>query len=217
MMEFQNKMLVVLDGSERSFKTIEYLCDFKPFIGKEIALFNVFSSVPESYWDIGKEAFSRNAMSQAKGWELQRRKEMENYMERAKSMLVGAGYPEDNVTISIQTRDKGRGKGYNYRGCKGIFCRTCKTSGIWGTTSDGHGQYHHQAFGKTFRRCRCCWRAFIKAMPQFFSVWMARMAQQPGRGFSSLMWWQIPPAVLSFAVCCGTSISLMRKERPRTP
>ena len=129
MMEFQNKMLVVLDGSERSFKTIEYLCDFKPFIGKEIALFNVFSSVPESYWDIGKEAFSRNAMSQAKGWELQRRKEMENYMERAKSMLVGAGYPEDNVTISIQTRDKGVARDIITEAARGYFAVLARRRG----------------------------------------------------------------------------------------
>ena len=129
MTEFQNKMLVVLDGSERSFKTIEYLCDFKPFIGKEIVLFNVFSSVPESYWDIGNEAFSRNAMAQARGWELQRRKEMEHYMERAKSMLVGAGYPVENVSICIQNRDRGVARDIITEAAKGYFAVLARRRG----------------------------------------------------------------------------------------
>ena len=104
---FENKILVVLDGSERSFKTVTYLCDFKPFIRKEIVLLNVFSSVPDCFWDIGNEAFSRNAVAQAKGWELQRRKEMEDYMERARAQLVSAGYPQNNVSVYIRNRKKG--------------------------------------------------------------------------------------------------------------
>lgn len=129
MTEFGNKMLVVLDGSERSFKTIEYLCDFKPFIRKEIVLLNVFSSVPESYWDIGNAAFSRNALAQALGWELQRRKEMENYMERAKCMLVSAGYPEENVSISIRNRDRGVARDIIAEAGKGYFAVLARRRG----------------------------------------------------------------------------------------
>ena len=129
MTTFDNKILVALDGSERSFKTITYLCDFKPFIEKEIVLFNVFSAVPDCYWDMSDEAFSRNAMAQAKGWERQRRKDMEAYMERAKSRLASAGYSEEAVFIKIQDRKKGVARDIISEAGKGYFAVLARRRG----------------------------------------------------------------------------------------
>lgn len=103
----QDRILVALDGSDRSMKTVEYLGAFKPFSNKEIVLFNVFSSVPDCYWDVNNEAFSRNAMAQARGWEHQRRSQMDEYMERARSFLVQAGYPGHRVHVKVRDRKKG--------------------------------------------------------------------------------------------------------------
>jgi len=141
MTEYGNKLLVVLDGSERSFKTIEYLCDFKPFNRKDIVLFNVFNSVPESYWDISNEDFSRNAMSQAKGWELQRRKEMEAYMERAKSLLVSAGYPRTGISVCIKNRKKGVARDIIAEASKGYFAVLARRR--------GYGALLHVVMGST--------------------------------------------------------------------
>ena len=49
MSENANKILVALDGSERAFRTIKYLCSFKPFLKKELVLHNVITKVPECY------------------------------------------------------------------------------------------------------------------------------------------------------------------------
>ncbi|SMC99564.1 Nucleotide-binding universal stress protein, UspA family [Desulfocicer vacuolatum DSM 3385] len=141
MSEYKDKLLVVLDGSERSFKTIEYLCDFKPFIQKEIVLFNVFNSVPESYWDMSSEAFSRNAMAQAKGWELQRRKEMEDYMERAKSLLESAGYSRTGISICIKNRKKGVARDIIAEASKGYFAVLARRR--------GYGALLHVVMGST--------------------------------------------------------------------
>jgi len=40
-----NKILVALDGSKKAFKTIDYLCNFKPFCKKELVLHNVIARV----------------------------------------------------------------------------------------------------------------------------------------------------------------------------
>ena len=141
MTEYGNKLLVVLDGSERSFKTIEYLCDFKPFIRKNIVLFNVFNSVPESYWDISNEDFSRNAMAQAKGWELQRKKEMVAYMERAKSLLVSAGYSRTGISVNIKNRKKGVARDIIAEASKGYFAVLARRR--------GYGALLHVVMGST--------------------------------------------------------------------
>jgi nucleotide-binding universal stress UspA family protein len=141
MTAYGNKLLVVLDGSERSFKTIEYLCDFKPFVRKEIVLFNVFNSVPESYWDISNESFSRNAMAQAKGWEFQRRKEMEAYMERAKSLLVSSGYSSTDISICIKNRKKGVARDIIAEASKGYFAVLARRR--------GYGAVLHVVMGST--------------------------------------------------------------------
>lgn len=141
MTEYGNKLLVVLDGSERSFKTIEYLCDFKPFVQKDIVLFNVFNSVPESYWDMSNETFSHNAMAQAKGWEFQRRKEMEAYMERAKNLLVSAGYSVPGISVYIKNRKKGVARDIITEASKGYFAVLARRR--------GYGALLHVVMGST--------------------------------------------------------------------
>jgi len=55
MSENTNKILVALDGSEKAFKTIKYLCSFKPFRKKELVLHNIITRIPECYFDFKKE------------------------------------------------------------------------------------------------------------------------------------------------------------------
>lgn len=141
MTPFENKILVALDGSERSLKTIQYLCDFKPFIRKEIVLFNVFSAVPDCYWDVSSEAFSRNAMAQAMGWQHQRRKDMDLYMERAASLLISAGYPRKNITVKVQDRKKGIARDIIKEAGKGYYAVLARRR--------GYGALLHVVMGST--------------------------------------------------------------------
>ncbi|SLM32526.1 putative UspA domain-containing protein [Desulfamplus magnetovallimortis] len=129
MSKYGNTILVALDGSERAMKTVEYLCDFKPFHKKDLVLLNIFSGVPDCYWDLGRESFSRSTMAQAMGWEHQRRTEMEEFMARAKSMLVSAGYPSKSVYVRIQNRKKGVTRDIIEEAEKGYFALLSRRRG----------------------------------------------------------------------------------------
>lgn len=102
-----NTILVALDGSERSMKTVEYLYDFEPFHDKKIVLYHVYSDVPESYWDMGRTPLSHAGELQLKEWRVEHRLAMDRFMERARDMLITAGYRPQDIKISIQERQKG--------------------------------------------------------------------------------------------------------------
>lgn len=102
----KNKILVALDGSKKAFKTIEYLCKFKP-LNKEIVLYNVISSVPECYYDLKKDPYARRAVSQVKAWETGLKKQMEKFMEESRMMLVTSGFKPEAITIMIKKMKKG--------------------------------------------------------------------------------------------------------------
>lgn len=103
----ENKILVALDGTERAFKTIEYLCGFKPFLKKELVLHNIMAKVPECYYDLEKDPSSYQAGSQVQAWELEYKAAMETFMEKSKTMLIGAGFKPQAVHIIIKERNKG--------------------------------------------------------------------------------------------------------------
>ncbi len=107
MSEKKNKLLVALDGSQKAFKTIKYLCSFKPFLKKELVLINIITKVPECYYDLKKDPFSYNASSRVHAWELGYRAEMEDFMGKAKTMLIAAGFKSEAISSIIAERNKG--------------------------------------------------------------------------------------------------------------
>ncbi len=107
MSENENKILVALDGSQRAFKTIQYLCSFKPFLKKELVLHNIITRVPECYYDLEKDPLSHDKNSRVKIWELGYRSEMEVFMEKSKTMLIAAGFKPEAISIIIARRNKG--------------------------------------------------------------------------------------------------------------
>ncbi len=106
-MENRKKLLVLLDGSERSMKTVEYVSRVRPFAGMHIVLFHVFSDVPEWYWDMEKDPKNLHEINLFKAWETQKKKEIEDYMENARQLLIDAGFSEDFVEITIHKKQKG--------------------------------------------------------------------------------------------------------------
>ena len=106
-MATKKKLLVLVDGSERSMETVRYAGKFLPASDSEIVLFHVFSGVPECYWDLEKDPRSVNAIGQLRAWESQNKKKIEAYMEKAGQLLINKGFPKDAVEIKIHTREKG--------------------------------------------------------------------------------------------------------------
>lgn len=103
----QTKMLLAVDGSERSFDAVGYVSKFAPFQNMKVVLFNVFSSVPESYRDLEKDPQFSRAAREVMGWEMQRRKTIRDYMDKARETLLQAGFSDNMIKIKIQNRKKG--------------------------------------------------------------------------------------------------------------
>ena len=103
----QKKILVALDGSERSMLTVKYIAKLASFEDMKIVLFNVFSGVPESYWDLEREPKSVKSVKYVRAWEVQQKKKIEEFMGQARNVLIRSGFPEAQVDVKIQQRKKG--------------------------------------------------------------------------------------------------------------
>lgn len=103
----KQKILVPVDGSDRALNTVRYVARVDPFHNMDIVLFHVFSSVPEGYWDLETDPRSTSTVRQVKSWEVQQRKNMEKFMEKASQFLLKAGFSSESITIKIQNRKKG--------------------------------------------------------------------------------------------------------------
>jgi len=103
----ENKILVALDGSQRAFGTIKYLCSFKPFLKKELVLHNIITKVPDCYYDLKKEPSSYNANFRMRAWEIGYRTKMETFMETSKRELITAGFKPEAIRIIIAERKAG--------------------------------------------------------------------------------------------------------------
>jgi nucleotide-binding universal stress UspA family protein len=101
------KILVPVDGSNRALNTVRYVGRVEPFRHMQIVLFNVYNSVPEGYWDLEKDPRSTSTVRQVRSWEIEQRKQINQYMEQANQYLVKAGIAPDSITIKVQNRKKG--------------------------------------------------------------------------------------------------------------
>ena len=103
----KQKVLLAFDGSEHAFHAINYLSQLAPFHKMKIVLFNVFSSIPESYLDLEKDPqFSKSAQT-VKAWEMQQKKEIQKSMDKAKQKLLHSGFSPNAVSIKIHNRKEG--------------------------------------------------------------------------------------------------------------
>ena len=102
-----NRILVAIDGSKRSFQTVDYITKTAPFRRMEINLYHVFSGIPEPYWDLEREPSSINATAQARAWERQQRQNIENHLELCREMLLAADFHPNNIKMTLHKRKRG--------------------------------------------------------------------------------------------------------------
>lgn len=101
------KALIALDGSEGAFEAVKYVTNFSPFRSSEIILFNVFNSIPETFWDFTKQPNVGARVRDVQIWELQNRRAIKDHMEEAKQVLIDAGFPENGIRVVIHERQEG--------------------------------------------------------------------------------------------------------------
>ena len=103
----QRKILLAVDGSDRALKMVRYIAKIEPFHKMHIVLFHIFSSVPDSYWDLEKDAIGSQAVRKIRSWEIQQEKDIRQFMQQVNQFLVKTGFPSDAIEIRIQKRKEG--------------------------------------------------------------------------------------------------------------
>lgn len=110
-MSDKKKIIVTLDGSKRTGRTVDYLCKFKPFKNREITLFSIITPVPEAYYDLTRDSFSKIAVSQVKAWEMGQKTIATEFLKEARQKMIAAGHKPDNIDFKLAGRDKGVARG----------------------------------------------------------------------------------------------------------
>jgi len=103
----RKKLLVPLDGSKRSLKTVRYITRIEPFHACKIVLYHVFSGIPEYYWDLEKEPQKVKNFATVRAWEKEQKSNITAFMEKARRMLLHSGVPADAIETKIQKRKHG--------------------------------------------------------------------------------------------------------------
>jgi nucleotide-binding universal stress UspA family protein len=103
----QKKILLALDGSNRAFETVRYICEIPPFREMKVVLFTVFSKIPEAYWDLERQPNLGKRISNVRAWERQKQKSVKEYMQEARKKLIAGGFSGKSVSVKIQERKEG--------------------------------------------------------------------------------------------------------------
>lgn len=101
------RLLMLVDGSERTIQTANYIKDFMPVGEKSrIVLFHVLCGLPEEYREMLQNPTCAKAEAVLKGRELQERGKVLETLEQAKRILIAGGFSEQSVEIKLHCREK---------------------------------------------------------------------------------------------------------------
>jgi nucleotide-binding universal stress UspA family protein len=104
----QDRILVSNDGSEHSLQTVRYISSILDRERFEVVLFHVVTRVPESFIDFEKRVPAyRYRIVSVEAWEKQQQKGTQEFMEKARGILLDAGFPDEAITLRIEDRKVG--------------------------------------------------------------------------------------------------------------
>ncbi|MBC2715895.1 MAG: universal stress protein [Desulfobacteraceae bacterium] len=107
-MTIQKKLLVLVDGSDRSMQTINYVKEFMPVDeNTRIVLFHVFSGIPEEYRELEENPTCHSAVRQLRDRETEQQRKTRAYLERGKKILITRGFSEQSIEIKFHSLEKG--------------------------------------------------------------------------------------------------------------
>ena len=103
-----DRILVPVDGSEHSLQTVRYVSSILNRDRFEVVLFHVATRVPESFIDFEKRVPAyRYRIVSIEAWEQQQQKGIREFMEKARGILLDAGFPDEAITLKIDDRKVG--------------------------------------------------------------------------------------------------------------
>jgi nucleotide-binding universal stress UspA family protein len=100
--EIRQRLLVPLDGSERSIRTAQYLADMPAFQRMELHLFNVLLPMPEGYYDLQMEPAGGRMTAWLYSWDKMQRGQIETHMEEWRNILLSARYDPGRIRRTVQ-------------------------------------------------------------------------------------------------------------------
>ena len=126
------RLLVPVDGSDRSMGTVRYIAKFEPFRCMQLVLFHVFSKVPEGFWDLGTDPRSSATVREVRAWEFQQKSNINQFMEIARQFLIKTGLPAESVEVKIQNRKKGFARDIIREAQNGYYAVVTRRRGMTG-------------------------------------------------------------------------------------
>ncbi len=124
------KILVAFDGSEGALEAVRYVGKIPPLQEMKVVLFNVYSKIPEEYWDLEKQAPLGWRLKEVKAWEMGFKKSIREHMENATRILWRAGFPKEVVKTNIHERKKGIARDILTEAKRGYSCVVVGRKGV---------------------------------------------------------------------------------------
>jgi nucleotide-binding universal stress UspA family protein len=128
----KRKLLVPLDGSDRSMNTVRYISKFEPFRRMHLVLFHVFSKVPEGFWDLATDPRSSATVREVRAWEVEQKRNISQWAEIARQFLIKTGFPAKSVEVKIRNRKKGFARDIIREAQNGYYAVVTRRRGMTG-------------------------------------------------------------------------------------
>jgi nucleotide-binding universal stress UspA family protein len=124
------KILLAFDGSEGALEAVRYVGKSPSFHEMEVLLFNVYSKIPESYWDLEKQAPLGWRIDGVRAWEREDERKVQNCLKKATKILWRAGFPKEAVKTNIHERKKGIARDILTEAKRGYSCVVVGRKGV---------------------------------------------------------------------------------------
>ena len=103
----RKRILVGIDGSDRSLHTVRYVSTVPRFRMMNVTLLSLYTEVPEAYWDLQKMPHVSQRIGEIHAWETQSRSDMEDKLREAERISVKVGVPKESVTAQSRKARQG--------------------------------------------------------------------------------------------------------------
>jgi nucleotide-binding universal stress UspA family protein len=101
------RVLLAFDGSDLSLEAARYIAAIMPARQTEVVLFYVESDVSQSFWQIEKQLDYRFHSTGLRAQMASSHKRINTALEQARSILTGAGFSDNAVSIKIKDKTRG--------------------------------------------------------------------------------------------------------------
>lgn len=100
-------ILMAFDGSDQSLDAVRYISRFFPAKDTTVNFFHVASEIPEAYLDLGRDPVFRGKVVSLAAWAASVKKNIQDALAGAESILFQEGYTPDAVKSTYHVRRTG--------------------------------------------------------------------------------------------------------------